>query len=172
MCFQMRVAEEETEVDVMVGVGMNMNSVLMGEEGFDAVAMVGNAIDVQVVGMVLDGDDQVLVHMVMGLSGGLAVVVVVILELCILVGVVEEEGEDDMAHWVVDDDDTLLVEGGTESPDAREMAEGKVCISPLVVEVELLAAPLRDKEVEVAFYVRSAVGNTQPEVAAVVALID
>ena len=77
---------------------------------------VGNAIVVQEVEMVLNTDDQVLVHMVMGLNGALALVVVMILELCILVEVVEK-GEDDMAHWVVVG--ILLVEVETESSDAR-----------------------------------------------------
>ena len=152
---------------------MNMNSVLMGvgEEGFDSVRAVGNAIVVQEVEMVSNTDDQVLVHMVMGLNGALAVVVMMmILELCTLVGVAEED--DDMTLWVVDD--ILLVEVDIESLEDREMAEGKACIFPLVVEVDLLAAPLMDKEVEVVFYfsVHCAVGNTQPEGTAVGATID
>lgn len=57
-------------------------------------------------------------------------------------------------------DDTLLVEVETESPDARDMAEGKVCISPLVVEVDLPAAPLMDKGVEMVYCVHCVAGNT------------
>lgn len=67
--FQMRVAVEK---EMVVAVGMYTHSELVG------------------VGMVLNSDDQVLVHVVKGLNVGLAVVVL-IRELCILVGV-EEEG--------------------------------------------------------------------------------